>query len=76
MGAVGVHGGAVDADVVPLGPPIEVPPDGRQGVSAQSVMSSSMPPSSLATIVMQLPPVLYNQNLVPKRSPRAVQMAV
>jgi hypothetical protein len=39
-------------------------------------MSSSMPPSSLATIVMQLPPVLCNQNLVPKRSPRAVQMAV
>ena len=36
-----------------------------------------MPPSSLATIrVMQLPAVLSIQNRVPKRSPRAVQMAV
>jgi hypothetical protein len=39
-------------------------------------MSSSMPASSLATIVMQLPPVFCTQNLVPKRSPRAVQMRV
>jgi hypothetical protein len=64
----------MDPDVEPPGATIKRPRDRGEGILAVGDDERDAPFQSGHRVV-QLPPVFSSQNLVPKRSPRAVQMA-